>query len=198
MYENIFSTDPVLSCLHQQLGNQIFCLGRDLSPVLLRELKLSLLDVVEKVQLTKLTISPLGPTTLFPTGPTKGRVATEQDVHHHSKTPQVTPLVILEVILSILNKSLNNLWSHKLCASNWCKEQWSGVGTTTRVELDAGAKIKVAEFDWRKTIIVDTENIFGLEVSMSNTLGVEKFKGRGHIRDYISRFLLGEIFPEKK
>ena len=161
------------------------------------EFKFALLNVVEEVDLAKITGSSLSPAALFATRPTKGRVATEQDVHHHSKTPQVTPLVILEVILRILNKSLNNLWSHKLCASNWCKEQWSGVGTTTRVELDAGAKIKVAEFDWRKTIIVDTENIFGLEVSMSNTLGVEKFKGRGHISDYISRFLLGEIFPEK-
>merc|ERR1719186_2280589 len=64
----------------------------------------------------------------------------------------------------------------------------SNLSSTSRSQTDFTSSL-------RRYLVVSCWNIFRLEVSMSNTLGVEKFKGRGHIRDYISRFLLGEIFP---
>lgn len=63
------------------------------------------------------------------------------------------------------------------------------------MKLDARTKIKVTKFYRSETIIVDTENIFWLEVAMCNTLGVKKLQGRGHISDYISCLLLSEKFP---
>merc|ERR1719431_499213 len=95
------------------------------------EFKLAVLDVVEEVYLAAVTGASLGPPALLATRPTEGRVAAEQDVHHHSKTPQVTPFVI----------------------------------------------IKVTKLDWSETVIVHTEDILGLEVTMGDTLGVQKFLG---------------------
>ena len=62
------------------------------------------------------------------------------------------------------------------------------------MELDARSEIKITKFDRSETIIVDTKNVFRLEVTMGDTLGVKKFQGRSHISYYISCLLLGEKF----
>ena len=63
------------------------------------------------------------------------------------------------------------------------------------MKLDARAKIKVTEFDWRISPIVHAKNILWLKIPMSYSLRVEKCKGRGNIFDDKSRLLLIKTLP---
>ena len=53
-------------------------------------------------------------------------------------------------------------------------EQRSRVGATPGVELDARAEVEVAEFDRRETVAVHAEDVLRLQISVSDTLGVEE------------------------
>jgi len=44
-------------------------------------------------------------------------------------------------------------------------------------------------------VLVDTEDILRLEISVSNSLGVKKLQCSGNILDNSRGLLLGEIFP---
>ena len=66
------------------------------------------------------------------------------------------------------------------------------------MELDAGAKIKVAKFDGSESVSVDTENVLRLQVTVGNSLGMKELQGRSDITDNMRCFLLGKEFPEQK
>ena len=74
-------------------------------------------------------------------------------------------------------------------------EQRSRVGAATRVELDAGAKVEVAEFDRSETVAVHTEDVLRLQISVSDTLGVEELQGGCDITYNLDGFLLSKEFP---
>ena len=115
-----------------------------MTPLLGVELELALLDVGEEVHLTVVTLPPGRPGAVLATRPTEGRVAGQKDVHHHPEAPQVTPLVILEVLLRVLDEGLHDLRSHELGAANRGQKKRRGVGAAAGVELDPGAEVEVA------------------------------------------------------
>ena len=63
------------------------------------------------------------------------------------------------------------------------------------MELNAGAEVKVAEFDRSETVAEHTEDVLRLQISVSNPLGVEELQGGGNITDNLNSFLLGKEFP---
>ena len=193
--EDVSSTQPFLGVLHKQSSDEILGRSGHRAPLSRVELELALLDVGEEVELAPVALASRRPGALLATGAAEGRVAAEQDVHHDAQAPEVTTLVVLEVLFGVFYEGFNNLGCHELGGANRSQEQRSGVRTSAGVELYAGAKIKVAKFDGSESVSVDTEDILGLEVSVSDTLGVEKLQGRGHVSDDVGRLLLSEIFP---
>lgn len=195
MVEDVSGTQPFLGVLHKQSSDEILGRSGHRAPFSRVKLELPLLYVGEEVELAAVALSSRRPGALLPAGPAEWRVAAEQDVHHDAEAPEVTTLVVLEVLLGVFYEGFNNLWCHELCRANRSEEQRSGVRTSAGVELDAGAKIKVAKFYWSESVSVDTEDILWLEVPVSNTLGVEELQGRRHVSDDVGRLLLSEIFP---
>jgi len=49
MAQHVTGAQPLLGVLHQQLRDQVLRLWRDVSPIILLEVELSLLNIVEKV-----------------------------------------------------------------------------------------------------------------------------------------------------
>lgn len=166
-----------------------------MSPLLGVKLKLSLLDVGEEVHLTVVTLAAGRPGTVLATRPTEGRVAGQKDVHHHPEAPKVTPLVILEVFLRVLDEGLHDLRSHKLGAAHRGQEQRRSVGAAAGVELDPGSEVEIAKLDRGEPVLVHAQNVLGLEISMGDTLGVEKLESIGHITDDVGRLLLSKELP---
>ena len=78
--------------------------------------------------------------------------------------------------------------------TDWSMQQRSSVGASSGVELNAGAEIKVTEFDGDKAVAVDTEDVFRLQVPVGDPLGVEELQGRGNITNNLDGFLLSEEF----
>ena len=81
--------------------------------------------------------------------------------------------------------------------TDWSMEQRSRVGASSGVELDAGAEIKVTEFDGDQTVAVDTEDVLRLQVPVGDPLGVEELQGRGNITNNLDGFLLSEEFSAR-
>ena len=63
------------------------------------------------------------------------------------------------------------------------------------MEQRSRAKIKIAQFDGSQSVSVDAENVLGLQVPVSDTLGVEELQGGGHVSYNVGRLPLSEIFP---
>ena len=63
------------------------------------------------------------------------------------------------------------------------------------MEQRSRAKVEVAQFDGSQSVSVDAENVLGLQVPVSDTLGVEELQGGGHVSDDVGGLLLSEIFP---
>jgi len=112
--QHVSGTQPLLSVLHQQLSDEILGWSGHCAPFLGVELELALLDVVEEVELTEVAGAARSPGALVATGATEGRVAAEQDVHHHAQTPEVTPLVVLEIFLGVFYEGFYDLGCHEL------------------------------------------------------------------------------------
>ena len=81
--------------------------------------------------------------------------------------------------------------------TDWSMEQRSRIGASSGVELDAGAEIKVTEFDGDQTVAVDTEDVLRLQVPVGDPLGVEELQGRGNITNNLDGFLLSEEFSAR-
>ena len=87
MVQHISGTQPLLGIFNQQLLDEILGLRRDVGPLFGVELELSHLNVGEQVHLALVALTTLGPGALLATRPTEGRVARQQDVHHHTEAP---------------------------------------------------------------------------------------------------------------
>lgn len=109
-----FGRKTLTGILDQELGNEVFGLIGDVSPVLDRKVKVTILDGVEEELLAGVTGFTLVPTALSSAVAREGRVAAEQDVHDDAKGPEITPLVIGEVTLRVIHEGLDDLWSHEL------------------------------------------------------------------------------------
>ena len=81
--------------------------------------------------------------------------------------------------------------------TDWSVEQRSRVGAATRVELNAGAEVKVAEFDRSETVAEHTEDVLRLQISVSDPLGVEELQGGRDITNNLDGFLLSKEFPRE-
>jgi len=149
---------------------------RNVSPLPLVELVLAVLDVIEEVELAEVAGAALGPTARVTAVTGEGRVPAQQDVHHHPQAPQVTPLVVLEVVLGVIDESLDDLRSHELGAADRSTEQRRRVGAASRVELDAGPEVKVTELHRSKSVIVHTKHILGLQIPVRDSFGVEELQ----------------------
>ena len=196
MTKNISGAESLLGILHQQTLDEILGLGGDVRPVLVRELKLPLLDVFEQLQLTIITLAAVRPGTFSVTPPTEGRIARQKDVHHHPQAPEVAPLVIIEVILRVLNEGLHYLRGHELCAAHRGHQERRGLRAASGVEPRSGAQVKVTELDRSEPISVHTQHVLWLEITMSDSLGVEKLKSAGHVADDVGSLLLREELPD--
>ena len=196
MTKNISGTEPLLGILHQQTLDEILGLGGDVRPVLVRELELPLLDVFEQLQLTIITLATVSPGAFSVTPPTEGRIARQKDVHHHPQAPEVAPLVIIEVILRVLNEGLHYLRGHELGAAHRGHQERRGLRAASGVEPRSGAQVKVTELDRGEPISVHTQHVLWLEITMSDSLRVEKLESAGHVTDDVGSLLLREELPD--
>ena len=71
--------------------------------------KYDYLEIVEKIPLILVTEATFVPSTFGSTISTEWRVSTQEDVHHHSQTPEVTSLVVHQFLVSVLDECLDNL-----------------------------------------------------------------------------------------
>merc|ERR1712154_351099 len=109
MVQHITGAQPLLSVLNQQFSDEILGWPGHSAPFLAVKLKLPLLDVVEEVELAEVTGPSRSPGALVAAGATEGRVAAEQDVHHHTQAPQVATLVILEIFLRVFYEGFHEI-----------------------------------------------------------------------------------------
>ena len=63
------------------------------------------------------------------------------------------------------------------------------------MELDTGSEVEIAKLDRGEPVLVHAQNVLGLEISMGDTLGVEKLESIGHITDDVGRLLLSKELP---
>ena len=194
--QNIPGAQPLFGVFHQQTFDEILGLRRDVSPLLGVKLELSLLNVGEEVHLAVVTLTPGRPGAVPATRPTEGRVAGQQDVHHHPEAPEVAPLVVLEVLLRVLDEGLHNLRGHELSAAHRGEEQGRGVGAAAGVELDSRPEVEVAELDRGEPVPVHAQHVLGFEVSVCNPFGVKKLQSGSNVTDDVSCLLLSEELPD--
>ena len=64
------------------------------------------------------------------------------------------------------------------------------------MEPRSGAQVKVAELDRGEPVPVHAQHVLGLEITMSDSLGVEKLESTCHITDDVGRLLLREELPD--
>ena len=76
---------------------------------------MTVLDGVEEELLAGIARLTLIPTALTATIARKRGVTAQQDVHDDPQGPQVAPLVIGQITLSIIHKGFDDLGGHKLC-----------------------------------------------------------------------------------
>ena len=79
--------------------------------------------------------------------------------------------------------------------TDWSVEQRSRIGAATGVELNAGAEVKVAQFDRSEAVAEHTEDVLRLQISVSDPLGVEELQGGRDITNNLDGFLLSKEFP---
>ena len=64
------------------------------------------------------------------------------------------------------------------------------------MEPRSGAQVKVAELDRGEPISVHTQHVLWLEITMSDSLGVEKLESTGHVSNDVGSLLLREELPD--
>lgn len=121
MFQNTICTESSVSLLDQQASDQVFRVLRDASPLLVRELVPAFLNAGEEQLLTGLTVLAPTPAAVGAAVPVERWIATEQDVHDHAKTPEITTLV---VIIGFADKGFDYLWRHKLGATDRRQKLW--------------------------------------------------------------------------
>lgn len=107
------------------------------------------------------------PATVSATLSVERRIAAEQNIHDDSKAPQVATLVVR---VGLSNKGLHHLRRHELSTAHWRQELRRRQRRAQRaVELYARSQVKVADLHWSQLVPVDTEDVFRLQVTVSNS-----------------------------
>ena len=112
------------------------------------------LDVIKKSPLTPITVQVLRPLALLVTGAVEGRVAAEEDVDHHPETPEVTLLVVHQILIAVLNVDLHHLRRHELWGPHRAAQDRRGVRPAPGGELDGGAQPEVTELHRDQVVLV--------------------------------------------
>merc|ERR1719153_1693396 len=155
---------------------------------------LPLLDVCKEHLLAlHAGLSPVPPT-VKSTVTRERSIATEEDVHNDPQGPHITLLIVtyllLIIIIFINHKSIHYFRSHVLQATHRSEEFRS-----RHLNTDRGAQVKITEFHRPWRVMIHTENIVRLYVSVSNTLLVKMTDGFCKIFDDPASLCFGEKYP---
>lgn len=121
---------------------------------------------------SRASFAPL-PATVLPTIAIEGRIPTQQNIHHNTQRPQIAPFVIAARFRA--EERVDNFGGHEFGRAYGGEKQWRGEGGVNGgVELDARAQVKVTQLDRGELVRVHTEDVLGLEVTMSDAWGGEK------------------------
>jgi len=165
----------------------------------LGKFEIAVFDCREELLLADVAgLPPVVPAAVGAAAALEGGVPAEQDVGDDAERPEVAALVVRQVGLLLRDgvqvvevvkvEDLHHLGSHVLGGTHGTLQPRGGDGL-----VDGGAEVEVTELDGAGRVGLEAEDVFRLQVSVSDAALVEKGQRPGEVLDDGRGLVLGEV-----